>query len=66
MLRYLGIWWKFWQRAVYVVAIATVIHWVLIKWDVVPVVIHFAPLAALEAYRLWHNFMKTGRPHPQV
>ncbi len=66
MLRYLGPRWKFWQRAVYVAAIATVAHWLLIKWDVVPVVIHFAPLAALESYRLWHNLTKSGRPQPQV
>lgn len=65
MLRYLGTWWKFWQRAVYVAAFATVLHWLLIKLDVAPVLIHFAPLAALEAYRLWYNVMKTGRLHPQ-
>ncbi len=54
-VRALGRDWKTLQRFVYVAAVATLLHWIFIKNDLGPALVHFAPLAALEAYRLWHN-----------
>ena len=62
-LHRLGTMWKKVQRLVYIAAVAAFLHWVWIKLDNVPALIHFAPLALLEAYRLWYNFTRPGRRH---
>lgn len=64
-LHRLGTLWKKIQRLVYVAAIAVFLHWIWIKLDNVPALLHFAPLALLEAYRLWYNFVRPGRRHLQ-
>lgn len=62
-LHRLGTMWKKVQRLVYIAAVAAFLHWVWIRLDNVPALIHFAPLALLEAYRLWYNFTRPGRRH---
>ncbi len=47
--------WKTLQRFVYPAAIATLIHWMFVHNDFGPALVHFVPLAALEAYRIWKN-----------
>ena len=54
-VRRLGPAWKQLQRWVYVAAVATLVHWIFVKNNVGPAFVHFVPLAALEAYRIWHN-----------
>lgn len=48
--------WKNMQRAVYIAAVLILLHWLWgerhLHW--IPVLIHFAPLAGLEGYRIWH------------
>jgi len=55
----LGRWWKPLQRLVYLSAIAIFLHWYLIRQDHGGLWLHLAPLLALEACRLIHNY---GRP----
>ena len=60
----LGRWWKPLQRLAYVSAIAAALHWFWIRLDHTGVWLHFLPLAALEAYRLLHNFARpSGMRH---
>lgn len=54
-IRLLGQRWKAVQRAVYVAAIATLLHWIFIKNNIGPAMVHFLPLAALELYRIIRN-----------
>ena len=54
-VRAMGRTWKSLQRWVYFAALFTVIHWLLLEYEVGPAVAHFAPLAALEAYRVWRS-----------
>ena len=51
----LGRSWKKLQQFVYAAAILTLIHWAALHdWGGVgAALVHFAPLAALEVYRLW-------------
>lgn len=58
-VRRLGRQWKPLQRTVYVAAVATLLHWIFVHNDFVPALVHFVPLAALEAYRIWHNTSRT-------
>ena len=60
-LRMLGRTWKHIQRLVYAAAAAAFLHWLWIKIDNLPAYVHFAPLAVLEAYRLWYNFSRPSR-----
>ena len=53
--------WKNLQRTVYVAAIATLVHWIFVTDHFGGAIVHFAPLAALEIYRVWRNF--TDKPH---
>lgn len=46
--------WKSLQRWVYPAAMLTLVHWLLVSRGVGGALVHFAPLAALEAYRIWH------------
>ena len=54
-VRRLGRSWKKLQQFVYAAAILTLIHWAALHdWGGVgAALVHFAPLAALEVYRLW-------------
>lgn len=54
--------WKSLQRFVYPAAIATLIHWIFVHNDYGPALVHFVPLAGLEAYRIWKN--QTQRKTP--
>jgi methionine sulfoxide reductase heme-binding subunit len=55
-VRALGVLWKRLQRFVYPAAVATLVHWIFVHNNLAPALVHFVPLAALEAYRIWHNF----------
>ena len=48
--------WKKLQRWVYPAALFTLAHWIFIEYEPGSALVHFAPLAALEAYRLWRNY----------
>jgi len=62
-VRELGTWWKPLQRWTYVAALFVLVHWAALhNWEEPGVaLVHFAPLAALEAYRLWYWYL---RPRP--
>ncbi len=47
--------WKTLQRWVYPAAILTLLHWIFVHNNFGPALVHFVPLAALEAYRIWKN-----------
>ena len=47
--------WKPLQRMVYVAAVLTLLHWIFIENHLGPALVHFVPLALLEAYRIWQN-----------
>ena len=52
-VRSMGGAWKTLQRAVYLAAVFTVLHWVLIHNSLGGALVHFVPLAVLELYRIW-------------
>jgi sulfoxide reductase heme-binding subunit YedZ len=54
--RMMGRHWKTLQRTTYASAVLTLIHWAsLHKWGhPAAALVHFAPLVALEAYRIWY------------
>lgn len=54
-VRAMGASWKNLQRFTYVAAIATLAHWIFLEYEMGAALVHFAPLAALEAYRIWRN-----------
>lgn len=59
-MRVLGPRWKSLQRWTYVAAVLTLLHWAALHdwgspWGAI---VHFAPLAALEAYRLWYWYLR--------
>lgn len=56
-VRALGPGWKTLQRLVYVAAVATLLHWIFIHNNIGPALVHFLPLAALEAYRVWYTMV---------
>lgn len=49
----LGRTWKQLQRWVYAAAVLTTAHWLFLEYEFGPVLFHFAPLALLEAVRVW-------------
>lgn len=55
--------WKLLQRAAYPAAVLVLIHWAAMKdWESwPPALVHFGPLIALWAYRLWYWYL---RPRP--
>ncbi|MBS3848719.1 ferric reductase-like transmembrane domain-containing protein [Devosia sp. BSSL-BM10] len=59
-IRRLGSRWKNLQRFVYGAAVLTLLHWAsLHDWGgVAPTLVHFGPLGALEAYRVWAMVQK--------
>lgn len=66
-VRVMGRRWKTLQRATYVAAIFTLIHWAALHdWGgLAPALVHFVPLAALEAYRIWYWTLRK-RPVPTL
>ncbi|WP_299356107.1 ferric reductase-like transmembrane domain-containing protein [uncultured Shimia sp.] len=62
-MRILGPNWKTLQRTTYVAAVLTLVHWAALhKWSgVVPAMVHFGPLIALEAYRIWYWYLRPSR-----
>jgi sulfoxide reductase heme-binding subunit YedZ len=54
-MRKLGRRWKTLHRLVYLAALLTFLHWVLVAFDPVPGLIHVGVLVALEAYRIVKN-----------
>ncbi|MFM2391510.1 MAG: hypothetical protein RLZZ437_3065 [Pseudomonadota bacterium] len=55
-VRRMGPWWKWLQRWTYAAAVLTLVHWAALHdWGgIAPALVHFVPLAALEAYRIWY------------
>ncbi len=51
--RRLGRAWKPLHRAVYAAALLTLAHWIFVHNNWVPALVHFAPLATLQAYRIF-------------
>lgn len=60
--------WKGLQRLAYPAAVLVLIHWAALhdwrSW--LPAAVHFAPLAALSAYRVWYWYLRPrpARPSP--
>ena len=64
-VRRMGTRWKILQRCVYGAALGTLLHWIFVHNNLGPALVHFAPLAALEAYRLWrHAVARNSRRVP--
>ncbi len=59
-VRRMGPAWKTLQRTTYGAAVLTLLHWAALHdWGgVAPAFVHFGPLAALEAYRIWYWTMR--------
>ncbi len=64
-VRTMGRNWKVLQRFTYGAAVLTLLHWAALhNWgSVTPALIHFGPLIALEAYRIWYWYL---RPRPAL
>lgn len=62
--RWLHAGWKTMQRAAYPAAVLVLIHWAAMKdwgsWP--PAAVHFGPLLALWAYRLWYWYLRPRGP----
>lgn len=56
--------WKSLQRWTYPAAVLTLVHWAALhNWESpAAALVHFAPLTALEAYRIWYWYL---RPRPE-
>ena len=61
-VRRMGPAWKTLQRWVYVAAVGTLLHWIVVHNNFGPALVHFVPLVGFEAYRLWHNFTRRTQP----
>jgi sulfoxide reductase heme-binding subunit YedZ len=63
-VRVMGTWWKWLQRWTYAAAVLVLLHWAsLHQWEHPMVAfVHFAPLAALEAYRIWYWYLRGRTP----
>ena len=48
--------WKQIQQFVYAAAVLTLLHWIFVHNEFGPALVHFVPLAALEAIRIWKYF----------
>lgn len=62
-VRAMGKHWKTLQRATYAAAVFTLLHWASLEdWEGVgPALVHFGPLALLEAYRVWYWMDKAAK-----
>lgn len=56
--------WKPLQRWVYLAAILTLGHWIFLEYEIGPALVHFLPLAALEAYRIVQNIKQSRHMAP--
>ena len=54
--------WKTLQRWVYPAAVLTLIHWIFVHNNLGPALVHFIPLAALEAYRVFAQRRSASAP----
>ena len=61
-MRLLGPRWKKLQRLVYVVAVATLVHWLLVHDGRTEALLHFLPLALLQSLRLARGFVPQFTP----
>lgn len=63
-VRKMGTRWKGLQRWTYGAAVLTLLHWAALhNWNGAgPALIHFGPLIALEAYRLWYWYLRPRTP----
>ncbi len=52
-VRRLGWRWKALQRLIYAAAVLVLLHWIFVHNNLAPALVHFIPLCALEAYRVW-------------
>ncbi len=57
-VRLMGPNWKKLQRLVYAAAVATLVHWIFVHNQIAPALVHFLPLAALEAWRIRRTFTR--------
>ena len=59
-VRRMGKSWKTLQRFTYGAAVLTLLHWAALHdWGGLgPAMVHFVPLAALEAYRMWYWYLR--------
>ena len=62
--RWLHSGWKVLQRAAYPAAVLVLIHWASLhnwgSWP--PAAVHFGPLVALWAYRVWYWYLRPSAP----
>ena len=65
-VRKMGRWWKWLQRWTYAAAALTLLHWAALHdWGgLTPALVHFVPLLALEAYRVWYWYVRPRRTRP--
>ena len=54
--------WKRLQRFVYPAAVLTLVHWIFVHNNLGPALVHFLPLAGLEAWRIWKTYNSRGQP----
>ncbi len=55
-MRWLKAGWKRLQRLAYPAALLTLVHWIAVHDGFTSALLHAAPLAALELYRLFHDY----------
>ncbi|MDF1873789.1 ferric reductase-like transmembrane domain-containing protein [Vannielia sp.] len=62
--RIMGRWWKWLQRWTYAAAVLTLLHWAALhNWrSPAAAIVHFTPLALLEAYRIWYWYLRPRKP----
>lgn len=65
-VRKMGPAWKTLQRWTYPAAVLTLVHWAALHdWrDPTAAIVHFTPLALLEAYRIWYWYLRPSRMSP--
>lgn len=65
-MRLMGPTWKNLQRWTYPAAVLTLVHWAALHdWrSPMAALVHFAPLAALEAYRIWYWYLRPRNAAP--
>jgi len=52
--------WKQLQRLVYPAAVLALVHWIFIHNNLGAALVHFVPLALLEAWRIWKTINRRG------
>ena len=50
--------WNRLHRLVYAAAVLTLLHWIFVNNNLGPALVHFVPLAGLEAYRVFRRFRR--------